>query len=86
MSSHESFTLWRLRVVADADPSTIGRVIERLQNLNVVPRRISAQISNNHQLHIEVDVFGLSEEQILLVAAKIAETTTVHHMYRHRLT
>ena len=43
MCSHESFSLLRLRVVADADPSAIGRVIERFQNLNIVPRRISAE-------------------------------------------
>jgi predicted TIM-barrel fold metal-dependent hydrolase len=36
MCSQESFTPLRLRVTAEADPSAIGRVIERFQNLNIV--------------------------------------------------
>jgi hypothetical protein len=85
MCSHESFSLLRLRVVADADPSAIGRVIERFQNLNVVPRRISAEFATNDLLHIEVDVFGLTEEQISIMAGKIGEAVSVYHTHWHRL-
>ena len=85
MCSHEFFSLLRLRVVADADPIAIGRVIERFQNINVIPRRISAEFATNDRLHIEVDVFGLSEEQLSLMASKIGEAPCIHHAHWHRL-
>ncbi len=54
--------LFRLRVVADTDPGAIARVVERFQNLNVLPRRISAEFGIDQIIHIEVDVFGMPEE------------------------
>jgi hypothetical protein len=85
MCSHESLSLFRLRVVADPDPNAIGRVIERFQNLNIVPRRISAEFGSNDRLHIEVDVFGLTEEQISLVASKISEAVSIYHAQWYRV-
>ena len=85
MWPHESFPVLRLRVVTDADPTAIGRVVERFQNLNVVPRRISAEFASNDLLHIEVDVFGLTEEQLSLVASKIGEGVSVYHAHWHPL-
>jgi hypothetical protein len=55
MSSNESFSLLRLRVIADADPAAIGVVIQRFQNLNIVPRRINADFGIDQRLHIEVE-------------------------------
>ena len=86
MCSHESFTLLRLLVVADPDPTAIARVVERFQNLNVILRRVSAEFATDDRLHIEVDVYGLTEEQISIVAGKIGEAVSVHQAYWHRLT
>lgn len=84
MCSQES-SLWRLRVVADADPSALARVVERFQNLNVLPRRVVAEFGTNETLHIQVDVFGLSEQQLRLIAAKIAQATSIANVYWHRM-
>jgi hypothetical protein len=81
----QELSLWRLRVVADADPSALARVLERFQNLNVVPRRIIAEFGTNETLHIEVDVFGLPEEQLGLIAAKISQATSIANAYWQRV-
>ena len=85
MCSHENVTFLRLRVVADSDPTAISRVIERFQNLNVVPRRISAEFSTDDRLHIEVDVCGISTEQLSLIAGKIRQSPSIHHAHWHRI-
>lgn len=79
-----SATLLRLRVLADADPNTLARVLERFQNLNVMPRRVVAELATNGAFHIQVDVFGLEEERLTLIAAKLGEVPTVvsAHWYR----
>ena len=59
MDSPVTYLRQRLQVVADADPGAIARVVERFQNLNIIPRRLSAEFSSNDLLHIEVDVRGV---------------------------
>ena len=81
----EKLSLWRLRIVADNDPGAVARVLERFQNLNVSPRRIIAESTSNERFHIEVDVFGLPEEQLRVVAAKIRQSPSVVNAYWHRL-
>jgi hypothetical protein len=81
----QELSLWRLRVVADADPGTIARVIERFQNLNVLPRRVIAEFATNDTLHIQVDVCGLPEEQLRLIAAKIGQSLSVTYAHWHRV-
>jgi hypothetical protein len=81
----EELSLWRLRIVADNDPGAVARVLERFQNLNVLPRRIIAECTSNDTLHIQVDVFGLAEEQLRLVAAKIRQSPSIVNAYWHRL-
>jgi hypothetical protein len=81
----EELSLWRLRIVADNDPGAVARVLERFQNLNVLPRRIIAECTSNDTLHIQVDVFGLAEEQLRLVAAKIRQSPRFDTAYGHRL-
>jgi hypothetical protein len=85
MSSHEFFNLLRLRVVADADPAAIGVVIQRFQNLNIVPRRINAEFGTDDRLHIEVDVSGVPTEQLSLIAGKIGQSPAIHYAHWHRL-
>ena len=81
----ESFSLLRLRVVADADPAALGAVIQRFQNLNIVPRRIIAEFGTDDCLYIEVDVCGRTEEQISLIANKIAQSPSIHRAHWHPL-
>ena len=81
----EELSLWRLRIVADNDAGAVARVLERFQNLNVLPRRIIAECTSNDTLHIQVDVFGLAEEQLRLVAAKIRQAPSIVNAYWHRL-
>jgi hypothetical protein len=81
----EELSLWRLRIVADNDPGAVARVLERFQNLNVLPRRIVAECASNDTCHIQVDVFGLPEEQLRLVAAKIRQSPSIVNAYWHRL-
>jgi hypothetical protein len=75
----------RLQVVADADPGAIARVVERFQNLNIIPRRLIAEFSSNDLLHIEVDVCGITDEQLALIAGKIRQAPCVVNAYWHRL-
>jgi (p)ppGpp synthase/HD superfamily hydrolase len=75
----------RLQVVADADPSALARVAERFQNLNIVPLRVIAELSSNDLLHIEVDVCGLTEEQLALIVAKIRQAPCIVNAHWHRL-
>jgi hypothetical protein len=46
MDSPEFYARRRLQVVADADPGAIARVVERFQNLNIIPRRLTAEFSS----------------------------------------
>jgi hypothetical protein len=85
MDSSQPYSRRRLRVVADADPCTIARVVERFQNLNIVPRRVIAEFSSNDILHIEVDVCGLPDEQLSLIVGKIRQAPCIVNAYWHRL-
>jgi hypothetical protein len=75
----------RLQVVADADPGAIARVVERFQHLNIIPRQLTAEFASNDLLHIAVDVCGVSEEQLALIAGKIRQAPCVVNAYWHRL-
>jgi hypothetical protein len=75
----------RLQVLADVDPGAIARVVERFQNLNIVPRRITAEFSSNDMLHIQVDVCGIPDEQLTLITGKIRQASCIINAYWHRL-
>lgn len=81
----QELSLWRLRVTADADPGVVARVLERFQNLNVLPRRVVAEADTNNRFRIEVDVLGMPEAQMTLVAIKLRQNTSVLNAYWHRL-
>jgi hypothetical protein len=85
MSTPEVYSRRRLQVVADADPGAIARVLERFQNLNIIPRRVTAEFASDDVLHIEVDVCGLSEEQLALIAGKIRQAPSIVNAYWHEL-
>ncbi len=85
MDSPQFHTRRRLQVVADADPGAIARVVERFQNSNIIPRRLCAEFSSNDLLYIEVDVCGIPDEQLMLIAGKIRQATSVVNAYWHLL-
>jgi hypothetical protein len=85
MNSPQPYSRLRLQVVADADPGAIARVVERFQNLNNVPRRLTAEFASIDLLHIEVDVCGITDQQLSLVTDKIRQATCILNAYWHRL-
>ncbi len=82
-ASSGAVALLRLRVVAEPDPGALARVIERFQNLNVLPRRIVAEFGSTGSFHIQVDVLGVSEQTLTLIAAKIGQVPSVLSAHWH---
>ena len=74
-----------LRVLAELDPSVLPRVLAYFQNLNIIPRRVTAERSSSPALHIRVDVAGLAEERMSLIAARIGQLPGIGHAFWHRL-
>ena len=83
MSSDE-LSLLRLRVVADADPIALVRVLERFQNLNVVPRKVTAELCMTGIYHVEVDILGIPEDTLKMIATKLGESPCIHTARWHR--
>lgn len=82
--SQESVALLRLRVVAEADPGALPRVLAHFQNLNVLPRRVNAEFATTGLLHVELDVTGISESRLSVITAKIGQVPCVLNAYWHR--
>ena len=74
-----------LRVCAEADPGALARVLNCFQSLNVVPRRVIAEHGTGGALYIRIDVTGLTEGHLSLIAAKIGQVPSVGNAYWHRL-
>jgi len=74
-----------LRVSTDGDPSVLSRLLGYFHNLNVTPRRVLAEFGSDSQLHVKVDVSGLSEARLDLITAKVGETPSVLNAYWHHL-
>jgi hypothetical protein len=74
-----------LRVSADADPGALARVLSCFQTLNVVPRRVVAELGTAGMLYIRIDVTGLTEGHLSLIAAKVGQVPCVGNAYWHRL-
>ena len=84
MSSPPDWSLFCLRVAAEPDPGALARVLGRFQNLNIVPNRVVAELSTTGTLHIRVDVAGLSESAIELIARKLGQVPCVLNAHWHR--
>ena len=82
MSSPE-FSLLRLRVVADADPAALVGVLQRFQNLNVLPRRVFAELGIAGSIHIEIDIGDVSPETLTLIAEKLRQSLCVANAFWH---
>jgi hypothetical protein len=73
----------RLKVVAEADSGALMRVLERFQNLGVLPRRVIAEFTTTDCMSIQVDVSGVEENRMTLIAAKLGQIPCVSHAYWH---
>jgi len=71
-----STALLCLRVEAEVDPAAIIRVLERFQALNIIPRRVRADLASNGVIYIEVQVTDLTEHRLTLITAKIGQIPT----------
>lgn len=74
-----------LRITADADPGALTRILGQFQNLNVLPRRISADLSSVGVLHIRIELTWMREEQLSMITARLAQAPAVLNAYWHRL-
>jgi (p)ppGpp synthase/HD superfamily hydrolase len=77
--------LLRLRVTAEADLGALARVLERFQNLNIVPRRVVAEMGTGDILHIQVDIVGMAEERLTRIVAKLNEASSIRDAHWHRV-
>jgi (p)ppGpp synthase/HD superfamily hydrolase len=83
MGQVESCSLLRLRVVAEADAGVLMRVLERFQNLGVLPRRVIAEFTTTDSVSIQLDVSGMEESRLTTIAAKLGELPSVTRAYWH---
>lgn len=81
----DELSLLCLRVVANADPGALARVLERFQNLNVLPRRVTAEFCTNGAFHVQIDIAGIAETTLTSIAAKLGEVPCIQSAYWHRL-
>ena len=81
--SANQFSLLRLKVVAEADSGALMRVLERFHNLGVLPRRVLAEFTTADSLSIQVDIAGVDESRMSLIAAKLGQIPCVSQAYWH---
>lgn len=74
-----------LRVCGEADPSALTRVVAYFQTLNITPRRVLAEFGTDERLHIRVDIAGLTEGRLSVIAAKVGQIPCIENAYWHRL-
>jgi hypothetical protein len=79
----DSVTLLRLRVFAEADSGALMRTLERFQNLGVAPRRVIAEFTSADTMSIQVDIAGLDETRLSLIANKLGQVPCVLRAYWH---
>jgi hypothetical protein len=84
-STPDSAALLRLRVTAEADLGALARVLERFQNLNVVPRRVIAECGIGDVLHIQVDLLGITEDRLTLITAKLNQGMNILCAHWHHV-
>jgi (p)ppGpp synthase/HD superfamily hydrolase len=81
--SSDQFSLYRLKVVAEADAGALMRVLERFHNMGVLPRRVVAEFTTADFLSIQVDIAGVEEDRMSLIAAKLGQIPCVNNAYWH---
>ena len=83
--SSQSLPALRLKVQTEADPGALARVLERFQNLNIVPRRVTAKLTPTGILRMRVDIAGVGEETVGLIAGKLGQVPCVLEVSWNRL-
>lgn len=78
------FQVLHLRVSAEPDPGVLARVLERFQNLNVVPHRVLAEWATTGTLLVEVQVSGITEHMLNLIATKLGQVPAILNVHWHR--
>lgn len=70
---------WRIKLIAEADPGALARVLQPIQGLNIVPRSLRAVRLGVEWLEIEVQIEAaeLTNEALRLVAAKLGQLPAV---------
>ncbi len=81
--SAKQLSLLRLKVVAEADAGALMRVLERFHNLGILPRRVIAEFTTADSLSIQVDIAGVEESRMSLIAAKLGQIPCVSQAYWH---
>lgn len=79
----ETVSLLRLRVLAEADSGALLRTLERFQNLGIAPRRVIAEFTTRDTMSIQVDISGLDEARLSLIANKLGQVPCVLRAYWH---
>jgi hypothetical protein len=75
--SEQPLSVLRLRVAAESDPGALAQILSHFQNLNILPRKVVAEIATNGIVHVEVDITGLSGDAMTLIAAQIGEAPCI---------
>ena len=73
-----------LRVCAEADPAALARILICFQTLNVIPRRVLAELETQETLRVRIDVTDLTEQQLSLIAAKVEQMPCVESTHWDR--
>ncbi len=81
---HPDWPVLTLRVAAEPDPGALVRVLERFQNLNLLPRRVIAEWGTAGILHVQVDIGGVPEETVNRIAAKLGQVPCILSAHWHR--
>jgi hypothetical protein len=84
VTSADSIQVLCLSVTAEADPAVLSRLLGNFQQLNVVPRRVIAEVGCEGLLHVRIDVAGLPEARLTVLAAKLDQIPTVIRAYWYR--
>jgi hypothetical protein len=74
-----------LRIIAEPDPGALARVLSHFQIRNAVPRRVVAEFGASGMQYIRIDVVGMTENHLSLIAAKVGQEPCVQSAYCHRL-
>ena len=75
----DNAVVWQLRILAEADPGALVRVLQLFQARNLVPRRITAARVDIEflEIWIDIDPADCAQEAFRLVVAKIGELPIV---------
>ena len=63
----------RLQVETEFDPGVLIRVLERFQQLNIVPRRVVADVTADGRIIVEVSVSGLRRSRLAQLVKRIEQ-------------